>query len=141
MGGSAKAGGVALRLVLLALLLLGVGVVHTLSHAGAHGGVSTSSASQHSPQSYAAFEEAAIGPDDPHAPSAAVEQEDSHHRAHAEGTTASDCFALTPDGSEPAPAPRPTPWCGAAGVDGLRFAPVPDFGDGPGLSQLSVLRI
>ncbi|MEV8018096.1 hypothetical protein AB0O76_17525 [Streptomyces sp. NPDC086554] len=132
----------ALRLVLLALLLLGVGVVHTLSHAGAHGGVSTSEAVQHSPQSYAAFDEAPVGADDPHAPSpVVVEQEDPHHRAHAEGTTASDCFALIPDGSELAPTPCPTPWCGAVGVGALRFAPVPDFGDGPGLSQLSVLRI
>lgn len=142
MGGSAKAGGVALRLVLLALLLLGVGVVHTLSHAGAHGGVSASGASQHSPQSYAAFDETAVGLDDQHAPSpVVVEQGDPQHRAHSEGTTVSDCFALTPDGSELAPPPSPTTWCGAIGVGVLRFASVPDFGDGSGLSRLSVLRI
>ncbi|KUL46990.1 hypothetical protein [Streptomyces regalis] len=47
MGKSMKASEVTLRLVLLTLLLLGVGVLHTLGHAGAHGGITASDAVQH----------------------------------------------------------------------------------------------
>jgi hypothetical protein len=141
VGGGVKAGGVALRLVLLALLLFGVGVVHTLSHVGAHDGVSASDAVQHAHQADTAFDETVVAPDDPHMSVAAVDQEDTRHRAHAEGTTASECFALIPTGSWLVPPHCPSIWGDGAGVDVRGLGLVPDPGLGPTLSQLSVLRI
>ncbi|MDF3142086.1 hypothetical protein [Streptomyces sp. T21Q-yed] len=114
----------ALRLVLLALLLLGVGVLHTLSHAGAHGGLSAVGSAPHAHQAHAA---------------ALVD--DSQHSAQAEGTPASDCFALTPSGSWLLPPPCAATWSGAVDLGALRADALQDAGGGPPLSRLSVLRI
>ncbi|RZB14308.1 hypothetical protein StrepF001_38740 [Streptomyces sp. F001] len=137
-----KASGVAVRLVLLALLL-GLGVLHTLSHAGAHGGVSAPTTVSHSHEAHGAataVEETGAS----HAPSAAhasVEQQDPQHRAHAEGATAADCFALIPGGSWLAPPPCTAVSSGATGFGVFAAGAVQDPGGGPALAQLSVLRI
>jgi hypothetical protein len=100
-----KASGVAARLVLLALLVLGVGVLHTLSHAGAHGGVSAPIAVTDSHEAYP------VGADEAGAvhlldvAHVSVEEQERGHRAHAEATDVSDCFALIPSESWLAPPP------------------------------------
>lgn len=135
-----RASGVAARLVLLALLLLGVGVLHTLSHAGAHGGVSAPAAVAHS------HEADAVGAEHTgaaHAPSVAqvsLEQHELRHRAHAEGTTA-DCFALIPAGAGLAPPPCTAVSSGAMGLGVFKAGVVREPGGGLELAQLSVLRI
>jgi hypothetical protein len=141
--GGAKTGGLALRLVLLALLLLGVGVLHTLSHAGAHGGVSASDTVRQSHHEHAASEnEKATAPmATSHTPAAVVEPEDSRHSAHADGTTASDCFALIPTGSWLVPPRCLATWSNTAGVDALRAVLPPDHELGTALSQMPALRI
>lgn len=136
-----KASGVAVRLVLLALLLLGVGVLHTLSHAGAHGGVSETGTVTHSHEAYPASSDEAGAPHVPDAAQASVEQQELQHRAHAEGTTASDCFALIPSGSWLAPPPCTAISSRAMSLDVSTAAGVQDPGGGPALAQLSVLRI
>lgn len=143
MGSGMRASGVAVRLVLLTLLLLGVGVLHTLSHAGAHGGVSAPAAVAHS------HEADAVGAEQTgaaHAPSVAqvsvdVEQQELQHRAHAEGTTAADCFALIPVGAGLAPPPCTAVSSGAMGLGVLTAGVVREPGGGLELAQLSVLRI
>ncbi|CAM5243132.1 hypothetical protein [Streptomyces aurantiogriseus] len=136
-----KASGVAVRLVLLALLLLGVGVLHTLSHAGAHGGVSAPVMAAHSHEAHAVTAEEAHAPHAPSAAHASVEPQEPPHRAHAEGATASDCFALIPGGSGLAPPPCTAVSSGAMGLGVFTANAVQDPGGGPALAQLSVLRI
>ncbi|CCK25806.1 putative secreted protein [Streptomyces davaonensis JCM 4913] len=144
MSGGTKAGGIALRLVLLALLFLGVGVLHTLSHAGAHGGVTASSAVQHGHQGEAAPAQGASAQEEPHSAATAVEvvdHGDVQRRVHAEGTDASDCFALMPSGSWLlGPYSTATGNC-AEGLGTIRAGLPQDPGVSPGLSRLSVLRI
>ncbi|MGK5692888.1 hypothetical protein ACSNOJ_08205 [Streptomyces sp. URMC 128] len=139
MSGGMKAGGVALRLVLLTLLL-GVGVLHTLSHAGAHGGVSASDAVAHSPQVHAALADDVGFPQNPDASAAALEHDDAQHRAHTEGTPASDCLALIPSGLWLLPPSCTSTWAGMADLaGGVDVAQDPD--GGPARARLSVLRI
>ncbi|MFF7642976.1 hypothetical protein [Streptomyces canus] len=140
MGSSVKAGAVALRLVLLAVLLLGVGVLHTLSHAGAHEGVAVSSTVQYDQQVHAVFERSATPEAVPHAANLR-EPEGSQHVAYVDSTTVSECFALVPTGSWLLALHGPAT-CGAAtGVEVFRGVPVPR--PGPGLKPLrpAVLRI
>ena len=132
-----KAGGVALRLVLLALLLLGVGVLHPLSHAGVHGGLSATSAVPDHP-AHATLAEAAGGP---HASVAGAEHGDPQHRAHAEGTPAADCLALIPSGSWLLPPSCISTWTSTAEFGAVRAGLAQDPGGGPAHSQLPVLRI
>ncbi|MEU0164155.1 hypothetical protein ABZ214_01550 [Streptomyces iakyrus] len=147
MSGGMKAGGVALRLVLLTLLLLGVGVLHTLSHAGAHGGVSASDAVAHSPQVqvqvqvHAALTDDVGLPQNPDASSAALEHDDAQHRAHTEGTPASDCLALIPSGLWLLPPSCTSTWTGMADLGAGGADVAQDPGGGPARERLSVLRI
>ncbi|MFC9913990.1 hypothetical protein [Streptomyces sp. NPDC059862] len=140
MSGGMKAGGVALRLVLLTLLLLGVGVLHTLSHAGAHGGVSASDAVAQSHPVHAALADDVGLPQNPDASAAAPEHDDAQHRAHTEGTPASDCLALIPSGLWLLPPSCTSTWTGTAGL-ARRADVAQDPGGGPARSRLSVLRI
>ncbi|MFI7413607.1 hypothetical protein ACIBU0_33600 [Streptomyces sp. NPDC049627] len=143
MGSSVKAGIVALRLVLLAVLLLGVGVVHTLSHAGVHEGVAASVVSGAVPtshQTHAAPEEGGI-PEAVADAASFVERDDSPHAAHEGHTTVAECFALIPSG----------PWLLApsgsamrgvdASAEAFRGALPPDFIPDFKPSRSSVLRI
>ena len=136
-----KASGVAARLVLLALLLLGVGVLHTLSHAGAHGGVSAPIAVTDSHEAYP------VGADEAGAvhlldvAHVSVEQQERGHRAHVEATDVSDCFALIPGEAWLAPPPCTAVSSGATDLDASTAVAVQDFGGGPARAQLSVLRI
>lgn len=136
-----KAGGVALRLVLLTLLLLGVGVLHTLSHAGAQGGVSASDAVAHSPQVHAALADDVGLPQNPDASAVAPERDDAQHGAHTEGTPASDCLALIPSGLWLLPPSCTSTWTGMADLGAGGADVAQDPGRGPARSRLSVLRI
>ncbi|MGX1471996.1 UNVERIFIED_CONTAM: hypothetical protein RKD50_000804 [Streptomyces canus] len=141
MSGGMKASGVAARLVLLALLLLGVGVLHTLSHAGAHGGVSAPIAVTDSHEAYP------VGADEAGAvhlldvAHVSVEQQERGHRAHAEATDVSDCFALIPSESWLAPPPCTAVSSGPTDLGASAAGAVQDLGGGPARAQLSVLRI
>lgn len=136
-----KASGVAARLVLLALLLLGVGVLHTLSHAGAHGGVSAPTAVTDSHEAYPAGADEAGAVHTPDATHVSVEQQDRGHRAHAEATAVSDCFALIPSGSWLTPPPCTALSSGATEPGASTAGAVQNLGGHPARAQLSVLRI
>ncbi|MDN3021405.1 hypothetical protein [Streptomyces sp. S.PB5] len=136
--GGTRAGGIAVRLVLLALLLLGVGVLHTLSHAGAHGGVS---APAHSHEAQLADEERTGAA---HATAVALvegERDEPEHRAYAEGAAASDCFALIPVASELARPPCTAVLSGTTGPGVLTAEGAREPGGGLAPARLSVLRI
>ena len=137
-----KASGVAARLVLLALLLLGVGVLHTLSHAGAHGGVSAAAvAVTDSHEAYPAGADEAGAVHLPDAAHVSVEQQERGHRAHAEAADVSDCFALIPSESWLAPPPCTAVSSGATELGASTAGAVQDLGGGPARAKLSVLRI
>ncbi|MFI5682078.1 hypothetical protein [Streptomyces cellulosae] len=140
MSGGMKASGAAARLVLLARLL-GVGVLHTLSHAGAHGGVSAPVVVTDSHEAYPVGADQAGAVHLPDAAHVSVEQQERGHRAHAEATAVSDCFALIPSGSWLAPPPCTAVSSGATERGASTSGAVQDLGGHPARAQLSVLRI
>ncbi|MFI0084632.1 hypothetical protein [Streptomyces bobili] len=147
MDSSTQMGNRALRLVLLVLLLFGVGVLHTLSHAGAHGAVAAPAAVQHSGHTtYVSHAAAPALADAAQAPAVAVgverEQPDAHRLGEpASHVEAASCFALVPTGLWLVPPDNPATWSGDTHISVMRVDRTPDSCRGAASTRSPLLRI
>ncbi|GAA3841379.1 hypothetical protein [Streptomyces chiangmaiensis] len=138
MGKNTKTGDVALRLVLLTLLLLGVGVLHTLGHAGAHSGVATSEGIQHASHATPVVD----GPLLASADVETAEHPDPHqHIGSVAHTEVSSCFAVVPSGPCLVPPHSQAAWNIDPGVKAVRIGPEPNPARRTDISRSQVLRI
>ncbi|MDX3458718.1 hypothetical protein PV396_43505 [Streptomyces sp. ME02-8801-2C] len=137
----------AVRLVLLVLLLFGVGVLHTLSHAGAHGAVAAPHAVQHSAHTtYVTHAAAPALAGAAHSPAVAEaverEQPDAHRLGEPAGDVeAASCFALVPTGSWLVPPDNPAAWSGEAYIGVMSVGRTPDSCRGAASTRSPLLRI